>query len=76
MVMPERKVAKLERLKISDDCTARFFIRPGCRSRPWIWFEPEEVPPFDEEEAWFELERERGRGWKVLRQVSKPAWAR
>ncbi|RIA46240.1 hypothetical protein DFR49_0773 [Hephaestia caeni] len=74
--MPERKIAKLERLKISDDITARFFIRPGSRSRPWTWFEADEVPPFEEEIGWFELERERGHGWKVVRQVPKPAWER
>jgi len=72
----ERRIAKLERLKISDDCTARFFIRPGSRSRPWIWFEPDQVQPFEEESGWFELERERGRGWRVLRRVPKPAWER
>lgn len=78
--MPERKVAKLERLTVYDgkggNCTARFFIRLGSCSRPWTWFEPEQVPPFDEAVGWFELERERGRGRKVLRQVPKPAWVR
>jgi hypothetical protein len=36
--MPEMRTAKLERLTIPDGkggtCTARFFIRPGSRSRP------------------------------------------
>lgn len=78
--MPERRTAKLERLKVPDGAggveTARFFIRPGSRSRPWKWFEPSEVPPFEEEVGWFEMERVRGSGWKVLRQVAKPTWER
>ena len=75
--MPETRTAKLERLTISDDkggtCTARFFIRPGSRSRRWVWFDPEQVPPFEEETGWFEMERVKG-GWKLLRQVPRPGW--
>jgi hypothetical protein len=77
--MPERRTAKLERLKVPDGqgetCTARFFIRPGSRSRPWVWFDPKQVPPFEEEVGWFEMERIPG-GWKILHQVPKPAWER
>jgi hypothetical protein len=31
---------------------------------------------FEEEAGWFEMERVRGSGWKVLRQVAKPTWER
>ena len=78
--MPERRTIKLERLTVPDGeggrSTARFFVRPGARSRPWIWFDPAQVPPFEEEVGWFEMERVRGQGWKVLHQVAKPAWER
>jgi hypothetical protein len=77
--MPEQRTAKIERLNVPDGrggtCTARFFVRPGSRSRPWIWFDPVQVPPFEEEVGWFEMERVKG-GWKVLRQIDKPSWER
>lgn len=77
--MPEQRTVKLERLCVPDGqggcITARYFIRPGSRSRPWTWFEPGQVPAFDEEVGWFVIERIRG-GWKVLHQVPTPAWVR
>lgn len=76
--MPQTRTMKLERLVIpngeGDQTTARFFVRPGSRNRPWIWLNPAEVPPFDGAAGWFELERIQGR-WKVLRQVSAPGRA-
>jgi hypothetical protein len=66
--MPERRIAKLERLIVDGPGKDRWFIRPGTRKGPWIWFDPEEVPFVDATEAQFELERVRG-GWKVLHQV-------
>ncbi len=68
-------VFKIERLRSGADDgrrTLSLFIRPGSRRRPWKFFAPEEVPDFDGEVGWFEIDRGRG-GWKVLRQVPGPA---
>ena len=65
--MPPPRIVRIERLKIGDR-TACYFIRPGTRSRPWTWFEPDEVPPFDGECAWFEVTRRRG-VWTFVREV-------
>lgn len=77
--MPERRTVKLERLLVPDGAggerTARYFIRPGSRRAPWMWFDPEKVPPFEDEVGWFEMERIKG-GWKVLHQVPQPPWDR
>jgi hypothetical protein len=66
--MPERRTVKLERLCVHGPGRDRWFIRPGSRSRPWIWFDPGQVPFVDAPAAWFEIERIRG-GWRVLRHV-------
>ena len=68
--MPNPVTNHIERLVIGEK-TACYFIRPGSRSRPWHWFEPYEVPPFEGRSAWFEMERVRG-GWKFIREVAKP----
>ncbi len=75
--MPEKRIAKLERLKSRPEDggqTLSLFIRPGSRSRPYTWFEPQQVPAFDGDFAYFEMERIKG-GWKVLREVPPPPWA-
>jgi hypothetical protein len=66
--MPERRIVHLERLCVHGPGRDRWFIRPGSRSRPWVWFDAHQVPYVDARAAWFELERIRG-GWRVLRQV-------
>lgn len=43
----------------------RYFVRPGSRSRPWIWFDRDEAPPFEGNKALLEIERVKG-GWRVL----------
>ena len=60
----------IERLTATqaDGRTLAFFVRPGSRSRPWIWFKLHEVPDFEGDAARFECERIKG-GWKVLRLV-------
>ncbi|HEY0436903.1 MAG TPA: hypothetical protein VGC92_09695 [Phenylobacterium sp.] len=65
--MPQRTVALIERL-IIEDVTVRYFIRPGSRSRPWRWFQPDQVPPFEGRTARFEMERVKG-GWRFLHQI-------
>jgi len=67
-------VFKIERLRSSADDGGRtlsYFIRPGSRRRPWKFFDPAEVPAFEGESAWFEIDRARG-AWTVVRQVSSP----
>jgi hypothetical protein len=66
--MSERRIVKLERLNVHGPGRDRWFLRPGSRDRRWLWFDPEQVPYVDADQAVFELERVRG-GWKVLRQV-------
>lgn len=51
------------------------FVRPNSRRGAWIWFEPDQVPEFEGDMGWFEIERRTG-GWSIVRQVEKPAWAR
>ena len=63
--MPLRKVVKVERLT-GDGRTLSFFVRPGSRSKPWIWFKPEDMPPFKGETAMVECER-RERRWAPVR---------
>ena len=65
---------KIERLTMGaaeGNRTSRFFIRPGSVRRPWKFFDPEEVPPFDGPVAWFEIER-KGAEWRFIRQVTGP----
>lgn len=65
---------KIERLKVVGDLTHKqqtFFIRPGGRRLPWKFFEGWEVPQFDGDHAWFEVERQ-GRCWVFHRQVPCP----
>jgi hypothetical protein len=51
---------------------ALFIVHAGRRNE---YLRPGEVPAFEGDEAWFELERVRGQvwmTWKVLRQVAAP----
>jgi hypothetical protein len=69
--MPQRRVLHIHRQIVrhdGSDRTLSFFARPGRRKGGWVWFEPDEVPEFNGDEADFECERVKG-GWKVLRQV-------
>lgn len=71
----EIRVEKLERLFVHGPGKDTWFLRPGSRSRPWVWFEPDAVPFVDAKSAYFEIQRVRG-GWRVLRQVEEPAHLR
>ncbi|MBB5746558.1 hypothetical protein [Brevundimonas variabilis] len=48
-----------------------YFVRPGSRSRPWIWFKDGHVPHFDEPQAWFVVEK-RGSYWVAVERVDQP----
>lgn len=69
------KIAKLRRVRLLDKDgggTLHFIIVGTGRVE---FLDLEAVPDFEGEEAWFELERVRGRvwmTWKVLRQVQEP----
>ncbi|MBU1378436.1 MAG: hypothetical protein KKE02_05870 [Alphaproteobacteria bacterium] len=67
----EVQVVKLERLSVRGPGLDIWFLRPGSRGRPWVWFQPHEVPFVDALDAYFEIERIRG-GWRVLGQVGEP----
>jgi hypothetical protein len=41
--------------------TLMFGIAPGHRKGRWIWFKPHEVPEFEGESAWFEIDFRKGR---------------
>lgn len=51
--------------------TLFFGIFLGSRSRGHKWFRPGQVPEFDGDEAWFEVDRDKG-GWRFVRQVERP----
>lgn len=45
-----------------------YFVRPGSRSRPWIWFKDGDVPHFEESSARFVIEKRAGR-WVAVEKV-------
>lgn len=69
--MPVTRIAKVERLTGPGGRTLGYFIRPGSRSRPWIWLRLGQTPVFDGDHAWFECRRVKG-GWVAVRQVEDP----
>lgn len=48
-----------------------YFVRPGSRSRPWIWFRDGDMPHFDEKTARFVIEKRGGRWVAVEKLVSQ-----
>lgn len=69
------RVFKLERKRSlpNDGCrTLSFSVQLGSRSRGYVHFKPSEVPEFDGDVGWFEVERKNGR-WHIIRQVEMPA---
>jgi hypothetical protein len=48
-----------------------YFVRPGSRSRPWIWFRHGDVPAFDEASARFVIEKRASR-WIAVARVDDP----
>ena len=68
------QVSKIERRTDLTGKTLYLIIKSGSRSRQHKFFEPHEVPDFEGDSAWFEIEPRSGRAhWKVLRQVAPPA---
>ena len=68
------QVREIERRTDVAGKTLYFMIKSGSRSRQHKFFEPDEVPAFEGDSAWFEIEPRGGRAhWKVVRQVDPPA---
>lgn len=63
--MPYRKTVLIEWQ--TNGAGRSFFVRPGSRSRAWIWFREGDVPPFEEETARFVVEKRAGRWVAVER---------
>lgn len=64
--MPLRKTVTIE---WQDAGSSRsYFVRPGSRSRPWIWFRDGDVPAFEGSSARFVVERRAGR-WVAVERV-------
>lgn len=69
------RISRRTRLETDGGATLFFVIHSGRRPG---FLDPEQVPEFEGDEAWFEVERTRVSGrvwptWKVLRQVETPA---
>lgn len=76
--MPARKIARLERRTDGAGRTLYFLVPSSDRRKPPAFLDPEDVPAFEGEAAWFELLQVR-RGpwlkWRAVRQVDAPqAW--
>jgi hypothetical protein len=75
-MLGRRKIAKLERRALPPNVEGGrtlYFLIHGA-SRP-EFLDTEEVPEFEGDVGWFELERVRGKvwmTWKVIRQVEEP----
>ena len=63
--MPELRRVVIQRLDNGPGVRECFYVQPGRRRDPWIWFDPEDVPPFSGRQAVFEIER-RGKRWAVV----------
>lgn len=50
--------------------TLFFGISLGSRSRGHKWFSPGEVPEFEGNSAWFEIDRAKGQ-WRFVRQIER-----
>lgn len=63
--MPYRKTVLIEWQTVGS--RRSYFVRPGSRSRPWIWFRDGDVPEFEGTSARFVVEKRAGRWVPVER---------
>jgi hypothetical protein len=67
------RVMKLTRVRTHSDAGGGtiFFTAPGLRRR-WLhtFFNPEAVPEFEGDEAWFLAEQVPKRGWRIVQRVN------
>ncbi len=66
--MAVHRVQRFRTLPNAGNRTIFFKIDHGRLGK---FFRPDEVPAFDGEEAWFEMEKVKGR-WRFIRQVGRP----
>lgn len=75
--MPKTTVTRrLRRVTDHDGRTLHFMIPTSDRRHPSEFLSCDQVPDFDGDEAWFELEKIHAKPWafwKVLRRVEAPA---
>jgi hypothetical protein len=62
------KVMRSATLPNAGSRTLYFSVLLGSRSRGHKFFEPHEVPDFEGDIAWFEIDRSKGQ-WRFVRQV-------
>ncbi len=65
--MPVYRVRRFRALPNAGNHTLYFKIDHGRLGK---FFDPREVPPFEGEEAWFEIDRAKG-AWRFVRQVNR-----
>lgn len=70
--MPYRKTVLIEWQ--TAGARRSYFVRPGSRSRPWIWFKDGAVPHFDGASARFIIEKRNGH-WVAVEKVERSAVA-
>lgn len=75
--MPAHKtIARLERRTDLQGRTIYFMLPSSDRRKPPAFVEPADVPPFDGDAAWFELERVKSGPWlkwRAIRKLDRPA---
>lgn len=64
-------VARLERKTDLEGRTIYFMLPSSDRRKPPAFVEPEDVPAFDGDAAWFELERVKRGPWLKWRAIRK-----
>jgi hypothetical protein len=58
-------------MRALDGRTLTVFARASHRKGKWHFFQPDEVPEFEGEGGWFEIEWVARRKWRVVRQVER-----
>lgn len=70
-----RKIRRVRTHAHEGGRTLHFMTLNGSKRNPTRFFDPDQVPEFEGEEAWFEVESVRGSvwmTWRFLRQVVSP----
>jgi hypothetical protein len=68
----ETLVKQLQRMTDGDGRTLFFVGLPISRRRHPLFLKPDQVPAFEGEIGWFEMQRDGKGGWIVQRQVARP----
>ena len=73
---PPVNVRKLTRYRNRPEDGGRTLYFKADVGRLGRFLGPDEVPQFEGDEAWFEIEGFKHGSWRVLRQVLPPSWSR